>query len=74
MLMHQQLERYNIQINSLKEKISLLKQFISRQNNLNQNQQQIDQLAMDTFQIFVQYFKDEIDKMKLKLNTVNQND
>ncbi len=72
--MHQQLERYNIQINSLKEKISLLKQFISRQNNLNQNQQQIDQLAMDTFQIFVQYFKDEIDKMKLKLNTVNQND
>ncbi len=72
--MNQQLERYHIQINSLKEKICLLKQFILRQDNLNQNQQKIDQLLMEDFQQFVQYFQNQIDQMKQKLDTVKQND
>jgi len=72
--MNQQLERYYIQINSLKQKICLLKQFILRQDNLNQNQQQIDQLSMERFQQFMNYFKNQIDQMKQKLDTSNQND
>jgi bisphosphoglycerate-dependent phosphoglycerate mutase len=71
--MHQQLKTYQIKINSLKEKIFLLKQFISSQN-FNQNQQQVDQSSLETIQRFIQYFKNEIDQMKQKLHTVNQNE
>jgi len=71
--MHQQLKTYQIKINSLKEKIFLLKQFISSQN-FNQNQRQIDQSSMENIQRFLQYFKNEIDQMKQKLDTVNQNE
>jgi len=72
--MHQQLVKYQIQINSLKEKISLLKQYISTDNNFNQNQQQIDQSAINTFQTFAQYFRNQIDEMKQQIQTMNHND
>jgi phage-related minor tail protein len=72
--MHQQLIKYQIQINSLKEKISLLKQYISTENNFNLNQQQIDQSAINTFQTFAQYFRNQIDNMKQQIQTMNHND
>jgi hypothetical protein len=68
-LMQQQLEKYQIQINSLKGKISLLNEFISKQKSFNQNQQQIDQSTMKTIHDFVQYYKNQIHQMKQQLQT-----
>jgi hypothetical protein len=72
-LMHQQLERYQIQINSLQNKISLVKQFISQQQPFYQNQQQIDQSSMEKFYRFVEYYRNQIDQMKKKLYTSEHN-
>ncbi len=73
-LMHQQLERYQIQINSLQNKISLVKQFISQQQQpFHQNQQQIDQSSMEHIYRFVEYYRNQIDQMKKKLYTTEHN-
>ncbi len=73
MLMHQQLTKYHIQINSLKEKISLLKKFISTDHNFNRNQQQVDQTTLSRLQEFAQYYKDQIAQMKQQIQTLNRN-
>ncbi|CAF4464374.1 unnamed protein product, partial [Rotaria sp. Silwood2] len=72
-LMHQQLERYQIQINSLQEKISLLKQFITRQESFNENEQQIDQSSMENINTFVRYYRNQIDQMKQQLQIIDYN-
>lgn len=69
--MHQKLERYQCQIKSLQEKIHLFKQFISRQQNFTQNQQQVDQNTIGNIQTFIQYYKKQIAEMKQKLNNSN---
>ncbi|CAF1236325.1 unnamed protein product [Rotaria sordida] len=70
-LMHQQLERYQIQINSLQEKIILLKQFITREESFHENQQRIDQSSMENINTFVQYYKKQINQMKQQLQTID---
>jgi hypothetical protein len=63
--MQNQLETYQIQINCLKEKISLLQQFISS----NQNQEQFENLSMEN----IQNYRDQIDQMKKQLQTIQNN-
>jgi hypothetical protein len=63
--MQNQLETYQIQINCLKEKISLLQQFISS----NQNQEQFENLSMEN----IQNYRDQIDQMKKQLHTIQNN-
>ncbi|CAF0960227.1 unnamed protein product [Adineta ricciae] len=68
-LMHQQLERYRIQIDSLQKKLALLKDFIPK----NLREEKIDQSSMENIQIFLQYFKTHIDQMKQQINEINHN-
>jgi chromosome segregation ATPase len=67
--MQQQLERYEIQINCLKDKIHLLQQFISS----NQNQEQLKNLSMENIHDYVQNYQNQIDKMKKRLQTIQTN-
>ncbi|CAF1195543.1 unnamed protein product [Adineta steineri] len=70
-LMQRQLEKYQVQINSLHEKLLLLKKFIQQQQFFTNNQQQIDQKSMTDIHKFVEYFRDQIDTMKQKLQPID---
>ncbi|CAF3758731.1 unnamed protein product [Adineta steineri] len=70
-LMQRQLEKYQVQINSLHEKLLLLKKFIQQQQFFTNNQQQIDQKSMIDIHKFVEYFRDQIDTMKQKLQPID---
>jgi PIN domain nuclease of toxin-antitoxin system len=67
--MQQQLETYQIQIKCLKEKIQLIQQFVS----LNQNQQHSENLSMENMQNFVRNHRNQIDQMKKQLETIQIN-
>jgi hypothetical protein len=68
--MQEQLEKYDIQIDYLKDKIRLLQQFISS----NQNNEQVENFAsMENIQSFVQNHRKQIDEMKKKLQTIQKN-
>jgi len=67
--MQQQLETYQIQIECLKEKIQLIQQFVS----LNQNQQHSENLSMENMQNFVRNHRHQIDQMKKQLETIQIN-
>lgn len=71
--MQKQLENRQIQINSLDEKIRLLQHTLTSQVDCNKNQQQIDQLTMESMNTFIQYYKNHIRQMKQQLQTINQN-
>jgi chromosome segregation ATPase len=64
--MQQQLETYQIQINCLKEKIHLLPQFISS----NQNQEKLENSSMENIYNYVQNYRKQIDQMKKRLQTI----
>ncbi len=67
--MQKQLEKYQIQIYSLKEKIRLLQQFISS----NQNQEHLENSSMKNIQNYVQNHRHQIDQMKKRLQTIQVN-
>jgi len=67
--MQKQLETYQIQINYLKEKIHLLQQFISS----NQNQKQLENSSMEIIHNYVQNHRNQIDQMKKRLQTIQIN-
>ena len=69
-LMHRQLERAQIQTNLLKEKLSLLQQFIGTKQFFMSNDQ--EQLSVETIQPFLQYFQNQIDQLKEKVQTIDQ--
>jgi hypothetical protein len=69
--MQKQLETYQIQINYLKEKIHLLQQFIS--SNQNQNQKQLENSSMEIIHNYVQNHRNQIDQMKKRLQTIQIN-
>ena len=65
--MQQQLETYHTQINLLKERISLLQQFISS------NQEQFENFSSENIQNFIQNHRNQIDQMKKQLQTIQTN-
>jgi hypothetical protein len=67
--MQKQLETYQIQINYLKEKIHLLQQFISS----NQNQKQLENSSTEIIHNYVQNHRNQIDQMKKRLQTIQIN-
>jgi hypothetical protein len=64
--MQQQLERYEIQTNCFRDKLRLLQQFISS----NQNSEQFDSLSMENIRNLVQNQRQQIDQMKKQLETI----
>jgi len=64
--MQQQLDRYQVQIDYLQEKIQLLRQFISS----NQNQEKSENLSMESIHNYVQNHRNQIDQMKKRLQTI----
>ncbi len=67
--MQQQLETYQIQINCLQEKMQLLQQFILS----NQNKEQLQNLSMENIHNYVQSHRNQIDQMKTRLQTIQNN-
>ncbi len=67
--MQQQLKTYETQINYLKDKIHLLQQFISS----NQNREQLENLSMENIHDYVQNHLNQIDQMKKRLQTIQTN-
>lgn len=67
--MNIQLENYQQQINYLKEKFDLLKNYISS----NENQEQFDSLSIENIRNLIQNHRDQIDQMKKQLQTIQIN-
>ncbi len=67
--MQQQLETYQIQIDYLKERIQLLQQFITS----NQNQEQFKNFSLENVHNYVLNYRNQIDQMKKRLQTVQNN-
>lgn len=65
--MSEQLQRYEIQIKFIKEKIALLQQHIC--NGFNPNQQRIDQNFLENIRQFILYYRQQIQTMKDKVQT-----
>lgn len=69
MRMRRQLEAYQVQIDCLKEKIQVLQQFIPS----NQTQEQRENLALENVQNYVSNHRNQIDQMKKRLETMQNN-
>ena len=65
--MFEQLQRYEIQIKFIKEKISLLQKHIY--DGFYSNQQRIDQTLLENMQQFTSYYRNQIQTMKHLLQT-----
>lgn len=64
--MHADLEKYQIQINYLKEKIQALRQFITS----SKTQENLNNLSLENIQSHVQDHRIHIDQMKKRLETI----
>ncbi|CAF1212508.1 unnamed protein product [Rotaria sp. Silwood1] len=65
--MQQQLEKYQIQIDCLKENLQRIQQFILS------NQDQVENLSIENIQNFVQNHRQQIDQMKKQLQAIQFN-
>lgn len=72
-LMQRQLIKFGIQMNYLKEKFVHLQRFLSEIDISKRNEKPIDQSALDRFQEFILYYRDQIDAMKQRIHTNVQN-